>query len=268
MALTRVPLTMLDPGANAQANDDVIYNGTVIDVQPVASIGNQDIYVEFGEFDSEIGILLLTRTDGTVLQISGFMTSNNIGRGEPGLQGPKGTQGISGRNGKDGRPGLPGCTGPKGDQGPAGSAGPAGPTGPMGIQGLQGPAGPRGAAGETGPQPVASQLIPGVGATAEYLASPGRVFQWGRFTDAVASQTKTVVFPSALTDLTKPHAFLMFWVSPTSNVANKVRVANISAGTALLIVEDSLLDTESDGAGGTRTVAKTGWDFYWILMGQ
>jgi hypothetical protein len=259
---------MLDPGANAQANDDVIYNGTVIDVQPVTSAIIQDIYVEFGEFDPEIGILLLTRTDGTVLQIPGFMTSNNIGRGEPGLQGPKGAQGISGRNGKDGRPGLPGCTGPKGDQGPAGSAGPAGPTGPMGIQGLQGPAGPRGPAGESGTSSAAAQLIRGVAATAEYLASSGRVFQWGRFTDTVAGQTKTVVFPSALTDLTKPHAFLMFWVNPLGNVANKVRVSNISAGSALLIAEESLLDTESDGAGGTQTVAKTGWDFYWILMGQ
>ena len=84
MSLTRVPLNMLDPGANAQANDDVVYNGSEIEAQ---TIEDQDtnIYVASGEFDPEIGILTLTRSDDTVIQIDGFMTSNNIGIGTPGL---------------------------------------------------------------------------------------------------------------------------------------------------------------------------------------
>lgn len=268
MPLTKVPLNMLDPGANAQTNDDVIYNGSEIDLQPVETRETRDVYVEYGEFDPEIGILLLTRTDGTVIQIPGFMTSNNIGRGEPGLQGPKGAQGVAGRNGKDGRPGIPGCTGPKGDQGPAGPPGPAGPTGPRGLTGATGPTGPIGPTGPAGTDGATPELRTAPGASSEKVAASGRVMQWGRFTDAAAGAVKYVDFPSPLTDLTKPHSFIIQWINPLSNVANKVRVASIETNRATLIVEESMLDTESDGAGGTRPVAKTGWDFYWMLMGQ
>lgn len=265
--LTRVPLSMLDPGDNARPNDDIVYNGQEIESQTPNQTGDTDNVVVRGAFDPETGILNLYRADDSILQIAGFMTIQNIGVGPRGATGPRGAAGPSGRNGKDGRPGIPGCTGPKGDLGPMGPPGPPGPTGSRGLPGPTGPqgvTGPSGAAGIDGERP---QLVAGAAGTSESVAS-GRVMQWGRFTDNTAGQIKQVLFPEAFTATTKPKALILQWVNPASNVADKVRVSSIEAGYATLSVQTSMLAQEPNGSGGTRPVAMTGWDFYWFAIGE
>lgn len=265
--LTRVPLSMLDAGDNARPNDELMYNGSEVEAQTPGSTDEADNFVTRGEFDPEIGVLNLYRADESIVQVSGFMTVHNIGRGPRGATGPRGSAGPAGRNGKDGRPGGPGCTGPKGDLGPMGPPGPAGPTGPRGIIG---PTGPKGDKGDTGPagldgeRPVLTTTAAG---SSESVLS-GRVMQWGRFTDNTAGEMKQVMFPEALEDETKPHSFIMQWVNPAGNVAHKVRVQKIEKGFATLAVNISLLDVEPDGQGGTQPVSMTGWDFYWFLVGE
>lgn len=265
--LTRVPLGMIDPGNNARPNDDVVYNGSEIEVQTPGESDDQDNFVTRGEFDQEIGVLNLYRINGTVVQISGFMTVHNIGVGPRGATGPRGAAGPSGRNGRDGRPGVPGCAGPKGDLGPIGPPGPRGPTGPKGEKGEKGdvgPAGNSGQAGYDGEQPV---LLSTDAASSESVSS-GRILQWGRFTDSTPGLTKEVMFPEALEELVKPHSFIMQWVNPAGNVANKVKVDAIEEGMAKLSVVTGMMDVEPDGAGGTKLVTASGWDFYWTLLGE
>lgn len=264
--LTRVPLSMLDPGNNARANDDVVYNGTVVEAQTPNASSELDNFVVRGDFDPEIGILNLHRQDNTIIRIPGFMTVHNIGIGPRGATGPAGAPGSTGRNGRDGRHGPPGCTGPKGDVGPIGAPGPAGPTGPRGLPGATGPTGPAGTPGSSGldgerPEFSSTGII-----STEYVSS-GRIMQWGRFTSTTPSEMQQVIFPQAI-DPTLPHAFVFNWVNPSSNIANKVRVQNIEAGFARLAVNTSMLDLEPDGAGGTQPVEMTGWDFYWFLIAQ
>lgn len=265
--LTRVPLSMLDAGDNARANDDVVFNGSEVEAQTPGDTIDEDNYVTRGEFDPEIGVLNMYRADNSIVQVSGFMTVHNIGRGPRGVTGPRGSAGPAGRNGKDGRPGPAGCTGPKGDMGPGGPPGPAGPTGPRGLEGAAGPRGlegPQGAAGVDGERPTLTRTSSG---TSESIVS-GRVLQWGRFTSTAPGEIKQIMFPEALNDISKPLAFLMQWVNPASNVAYKVRVQKIEQGYAVVAVNTNMMDVEPNGTGGTRPVAMTGWDFYWQLIGE
>lgn len=264
--LTRVSLSMISPGANAQAKDQVVFNGQELEPQNPKS-SPSDIYITSGKFDSTIGVLTLERTDGSLLQIEGFMTVSNIGIGPRGAPGPKGDTGAGGRNGVDGAQGIPGCTGPKGDRGPQGIPGESG------ALGLRGPTGPTGPRGETGPQG-----LPGVnGESPQYTPTPtassekflnGRVMQWGRFTDAAPALVKTVLLPVALTAGTevKAASFVMQWINPLSNVANKVRVDNINGGQVQLSVMTSMMTQIPDGQGGTTHAEPSGWDFYWFLV--
>ena len=265
--LTRAPLAMIDAGPNAQANDTVVFNGTEVEAQTPGGNNSQDLYITQGEFDPLTGVLQLARSDGSILQIDGFMTPGNIGAGPRGPTGPQGLPGVGGRNGKDGANGLPGCTGPKGDQGAIGGQGPTGPTGlrgPTGPQGIIGPTGATGPAGMDGSTPVYSSNA--TAGSEKLLGS--RVMQWGRFTDVTAGSVKTLLLPSALTESPAAHAvgFIMQFINPASNVANKVRVDNIEGGTVTLSVMTSMLALLPDGNGGTTTAPTTGWDFYWYLV--
>lgn len=265
--LTRVPLNMLDAGATARPNDEVVYNGQEVETQNPRDPSVVDIHIQSGKFDPETGILTLTQTDDTVLNIGGFMTVHNIGIGPRGATGPRGTPGSPGRNGKDGRPGVPGCTGPKGDIGPMGNPGPPGPTGPRGIPGeagATGPTGPTGPAGVDGERPV---YVSGANASYETITG-GRVMQWGRYTAVDPAEFRTLLFPEAFTQEAKPKAIFLQWVNPASNVANKVRLTEFTLGKATLAVNVSMLAQEPDGAGGTRPVPMTGWDFYWFAIGE
>lgn len=265
--LTRVPLSMLDAGDNARANDDVVFNGEEVEAQPSGTSSELDKYLVQAQFDPETGTLDLVMSDDNIIKVAGFMTVNNIGVGPRGATGPRGAAGPSGRNGKDGRPGIPGCTGPKGDIGPMGPDGPAGPTGPRGLQGAVGPTGPTGPIGLPGADGETPSYITTEAGSSESIMS-GRIMQWGRFTDNNPGEMKQIMFPEALVDESKPHSLILQWVNPTSNVAHKVRVQKIEKGYAVLAVNISMLDVEPDGQGGTQPVPMTGWDFYWFLIGE
>lgn len=265
--LTRVPLGMLEPGSNAMANDNVVYNGEDIELQSKRQEGEQDNDFNRGAFDPETGTLHLHREDGSVLQISGFMTVHNIGVGRKGATGPRGAAGVSGRNGRDGRPGIPGCMGPKGDWGPMGPAGPQGATGPQGVPGPTGPTGPSGATGPGGIDGASPEMSSAENVASETVGT-GRIMQWGRFTDSEPELKKTLLFSEALQDASKPLALHIQFVDPSVNIANKVKVTKIAEGYADLEVVETLLDMEPNGAGGMQYVSPFGWDFYWFLIGQ
>lgn len=269
MSLTRTPLAMLDAGSNAQANDQLVFNGADVEAQSVYA-QDGDHFVNGGNYDQETGILSLTLSDNNAnvvgtINIGGFTTAQNIGVGPRGATGPRGAQGQNGRNGKDGVAGAQGCIGPKGDGGPAGPTGPVGPTGPQGeagptgLQGLQGLQGPAGVNGET---PI---LTEGTVSTREKLNS-GRIMQWGRFTDNTPGEYKRILFPESFVNNT-PKTIILQWVNPDSNVAYKCRITDFTLGYCEIGVNTSLLDTEPDGAGGTQPVAMSGWDFYWFAVG-
>jgi len=255
--LTKTPVSMIGVGANAQPKDQLVYNGSAVEAQSPSSGQQQDIYVSSAKYNSDTGVLELTRSDSTILQVPGFMTVANIGVGPRGSTGPQGNPGPSGRNGKDGANGIPGCTGPKGDAGPIGPAGASGTLGSIGPQGATGPAGPTGPQGPAGTDGASPIYTTSATASSEKM-STGRVMQWGRYTDATVGQIKTVLLPSALTASVDTNAlsFVLQWIDPTSAVANKVGVTTISSGSVTLTADNGLL------AGA----AATGWDFYWYLV--
>lgn len=267
--LTKAPLSMVDAGENARANDEVKFNGEELESQSPNDSDTQEKYLQQGNFDSDSGTLTLRLNDTSTIVVSGFLTPQSIGIGPKGSTGPKGTNGVPGRNGKDGRDGGPGCPGPKGDIGPKGPPGPVGPTGPAGPagspgnQGLQGSPGPAGVNGRDGEAPIYN---PGSLVSSEKV-STGRVMQWGRFLDKSEGQVKKIIFPEAL-NTTNAKSLIIQWVDPLSNVANKVKVESINRGNAVLAVQSALLDTEPDGQGNSQPVSMTGWDFYWFLLGE
>lgn len=264
--LTRAPLAMVDAGPNAQVKDQVVFNGSSLESQNPGNTAS-DVFVMSGKFDQELGILTLARSDGSLLQIDGFMTPSNIGVGPRGVAGPQGVPGESGRNGKDGAPGIPGCTGPKGDtgaMGPPGESGVIGARGPAGPQGIQGPPGPQGAPGTPGERPIYSTSV---SASSEKILN-NRIMQWGRFTDATPGLVKTLLFPVALEgDINlKAVSIILQWVDPSSNVANKVRIGPITNGNAQLTALSSMMEQVPDGQGGVTNAPATGWDFFWFLV--
>jgi hypothetical protein len=167
--ITRVPLSMVAPSAGT-AGDQVVFDGAKLELQeePVST----DKSIKSASFDPTTGTLTIALTDGSQIDVSGFMVPGNIGVGPTGPTGPQGPSGKNGRDGKDGRPGEQGCQGVKGDIGPAGPAGgyggigprgPIGPTGPQGPQGLPGAKGDTGPAGGIGPTgPIGPSGIQGI----------------------------------------------------------------------------------------------------------
>lgn len=268
--LTKAPLSMLDTGPNAQPNDRLVFNGDSVEAQAPEGASQVDLYVANARYNADTGVLELIRSDASVLQVPGFTTAMSIGIGPRGATGPQGLPGPSGRNGKDGSNGIPGCTGPKGDPGPMGPAGGGSSSSGSGQRGATGPTGPTGPKGATGPAGIDGErptYVSSPSASSEKINS-GRVMQWGRFTDATAGQIKSVLLPSALTrvEAVASISFIMQWVNPASNVANKVKVDSINGGNVSLSVVTSMLATMPDGSGGTTTVPTTGWDFYWFLV--
>lgn len=67
------------------------------------------------------------------------LSSERIGVGQQGEQGPPGPEGSQGPQGEPGPQGPPGATGERGPPGPKGEKGDTGATGPMGPQGEPGP---------------------------------------------------------------------------------------------------------------------------------
>lgn len=261
--LTKIPLSMLDPGPG-DADDRVTYNGDELELQDPGLETDDDI--TGGEYDPETGTLRLMRQNQSVLLITGFLTRHSIGVGPTGPTGPQGKGGSNGRDGKDGRPGAVGCSGPKGDEGPIG---PTGPTGPRGTIGLTGNMGPTGPTGPTGPGGLdgKSPILGGEDTTGFERFETLSIKCWGRFTSTEATLFQRVVFPQAfITD--KPRSAFLQFVDPSSNVKNAVRINKINKENMELSAVSELLPQESDGEGGTRPVAATGWDFYWFVIGE
>lgn len=251
--LTRPPLSMVDPG-DAEVDDVVRFDGQQLTPESLdATLA--DIYVSNGAYDPETGVLTLQRSNGSLLQISGFMVPANIGIGPTGPRGPAGESGKAGRNGRDGLPGPQGCQGPKGDYGPLGPTGPTGPQGPTGPEGPIGPAGPTGPAGTAGLDGASPLFFRSTANSYETIQN-GRTMQWGRYTSAVVSTTRTIMFNIEFTE--ECSAFFMEWVDPSNsvNLVNKVRKTALNKGSVQL-------DTV-----GVAALDAYGWDFYWLAIGE
>lgn len=251
--LTRPPLSMLDVGL-AEADDVIVYDGQkLVPENPDSAMG--DTYVSNGVYDADTGTLTLTKTDLSVIQISGFMTPANIGIGPTGPRGPAGDAGKAGRNGRDGLPGPQGCQGPKGDYGPIGPTGPTGPSGPIGPQGIPGPTGPTGPAGTAGLDGASPLFFRSSTGSYETIQN-GRTMQWGRYTSPLATTTRQVVFN--LEFEVECTAFYMEWVDPIAsvNLINNVRKITLNVGYVDLL------------ASGVAAQDATGWDFYWLAIGE
>lgn len=140
MTLTRTPLKMLD--ARGSPNSDVTFNGKEVVVENLED--NRKRGITGGIYDDATGTVTLTLESGEKLTISGFLTTNSIGRGPTGPTGPQGESGRNGIDGRDGDTGPTGCQGPPGTPGRQGVAGPTGPAGAIGPTGPTGPTGPKG----------------------------------------------------------------------------------------------------------------------------
>lgn len=257
--LTRVPLTMVDPGEGVEAGDAVVHDGVTLTTQDVPD-ENTDRYVGTGNYDGETGILslqLVTKegNHAGTLNIDGFMTNSNIGIGKPGPTGPAGKAGSPGINGVDGRPGDKGCQGPKGDRGQIGATGPIGPSGTYGALGATGPAGATGPQGEVGPPGESFAFLASEAATIEQALS-GRKAQWGHIDSSATEDTFRVFFPQSF--ISKPNFISIEWVNQdSSNVANNVKFGTIDKGYFDLVVIP----------GKMQGLPSTGWDFMYHAKG-
>lgn len=135
--LTRTSLAMIS--AKGAVNSDVRFNGQQLEVRNDETVNSNGVVA--ASFDDVTGTLNLVLTNGTIIPVSGFMTTGNIGTGLPGPPGPPGSNGADGLLGQDGAQGPTGCQGPPGTPGA---------TGPRGMTGAQGPAGVPGEKGDKG----------------------------------------------------------------------------------------------------------------------
>lgn len=142
--LTKPPISMLE--AIGKPGSNVAFDGArlILETPEGATTGKT---IVSGQFDDATGTINFLMGDGSVLSISGFITSNSIGQGPTGPTGPKGDPGADGLIGEpgpqgpqgcQGPPGIPGRTGAPGIPGAVGERGPIGPTGPQGPAGLDG----------------------------------------------------------------------------------------------------------------------------------
>lgn len=149
MALTRPPLALLKV-APSDTTEYLMLNAesklTLTTIDPAS------LTVISGSYDSEVGVLTLYSSDGSLVEVDGFLTKHNIKKGK---RGPKGFDGISGKDGLDGldgKPGPKGCPGPKGHRGQKGKDGPKGDIGDRGPKGRVGLPGEVGLPGNPGKQ--------------------------------------------------------------------------------------------------------------------
>ena len=163
---TRISLKMINVGG-ADPLERVIYDGQKLNLMHYINLVN--VYAVSGVFDIFSGTLTILLSNGSEVDVTGFMNVTSLGAGIPGPPGPNGRNGLNGRDGKDGpygsignigpvgSTGLTGAQGPQGPQGLIGNTGGVGPQGlpgpqgPIGLQGLQGPPGSPGNKGITGP---------------------------------------------------------------------------------------------------------------------
>lgn len=263
MALTKIPVIMLEAGEGSSTGDKLTVEGTDVVEQPDSRA--QNAVITGGLFDPTSGVLTLNFSDSSALTVTGFLTNSNIGVGPEGPPGPAGKPGANGRHGIDGRPGTPGCTGPRGYRGPMGPTGPAGPHGgggSTGPAGPSGPTGPTGPAGEDGKTPEFGKESDS--AFEKYEGSS--IKMWGRYTVDDSELFQRVVFPTAFNN-DNPRAVILQFVNAGSPVRNAVRISALNRANFELMVNQNLLPKEPDGNGDMQPVAATGWDFYWFVIG-
>lgn len=143
MAITRPPLTLIQPIGILAAGNPVRTDGQkLIVTQDIDK--TEDITLLSGSYDKNKGILTLLFASGKSIQVSGFLTTTSMGRGErgepgiPGLDGIQGTDGVNGIQGIRGMTGSPGIRGEKGETGEDGRTGDRGEQGADGLQGVPG----------------------------------------------------------------------------------------------------------------------------------
>ena len=95
-------------------------------------------YINDVQFNSKTGTLSIIKLNGEILEITGFLTQDQLGKGERGTRGRQGKEGDDARPGKEGREGDEGCQGNEGKAGPNGKEGRDGGNGPVGIPGKTG----------------------------------------------------------------------------------------------------------------------------------
>lgn len=249
--LNRVPLEMVRAGANAQAADQVIFNGVALETQnPRQAI--VDIHVIAARYDVETGTLVLVNNDGSQLSVGGFLTNGNIGRGPKGEPGIQGRPGMNGLHGRDGVNGERGCQGPRGFPGLDGPEGPPGPRGAQGAPGLPGTQGEKGDKGDRGTDGVSPTFHIGDVASYMFFGDSGPGEMWGRFTDNTPGMQKQMQLPYTI-PANRRAVLTLQWINPAANVAHKVKVTSVTGNTAIFDVVPALLNG----------LEASGWDFYW-----
>ena len=148
MTNTRIDLSMINT-AQSQPFDRVIYNGQKLELMPF--VEDHNIFLNSGIYSKEFGVLSLFMSDNSVVEITDFLTADNIGIGIDGIRGRPGADGLGGADGLDGAQGRQGKQGPRGDTGLIGRPGKKGDKGDQGDQGDPGQQGIVGQQGEIGP---------------------------------------------------------------------------------------------------------------------
>lgn len=141
--MTRLPVDMLYARGRTGAN----LKNTGSSVQVAQEDAAEYPVLVGGTVNQLTGVLTLTLSDNSKIEIGGLFTASTMVEGPPGPRGYPGANGRDGTNGRDGEQGATGCQGPPG---PRGDTGPEGPRGPQGIQGPPGPKGEPGPRGSDG----------------------------------------------------------------------------------------------------------------------
>lgn len=123
--------------------------------------GENTMYIADAQFNDKLGILSIIKQNGDILEVGGFLTQDQLGkgpRGERGINGKNGRDGRAGKDGGKGETGCPGEVGPKGKKGRHGIDGTDGPVGIPGKTGCEGPTGDPGQVGDKGDQGLKGEL--------------------------------------------------------------------------------------------------------------
>lgn len=155
--LTKVKLSLIQGVGDLDAL--VANTGAHLDVGDYSS--KPEVSLTALNYDRDLGILILTLSDGSTVNVEGFVNDGNMRLGRIGDYGSTGKPGDTGITGVDGSKGLKGPQGFRGLTGARGLTGLRGRKGDTGPQGFRGDTGLRGVTGNTGPLGITG----GTGAT-------------------------------------------------------------------------------------------------------
>lgn len=273
MALVKLPPSMISGGiapAGHTLGKDTANSVSFID----PSDANENSGGIQANFDPLNGVLSLSLSDGSSLNVEGFPTMDQLKQGREGKQGLRGLQGTPGQGGRDGRDGGEGCPGPKGDQGRPGTTGPTGPLGPAGDTGIPGPLGPTGPMGPPGRDAIideytVSQILdPLTGEPVEnawigsnWDKNTGRLHNMGRALQPAHRDTIHVVFNEPF--INRCTSLNITFLDVATNQAQTYAIYHLDhiSGAA----ENFLLGGFTLKSKGTNL---TSWDFFFSADGD